>query len=75
MQIKIGFIHNAREVVLESNEAQDELVQKIETFLGDAQGKQTLTLTSAKGARVILVREKVAYVELGSQTKNSVGFL
>lgn len=75
MQIKIGFIHNAREIVLETKETQDELAKKIESFLGNAAGEETLTLESAKGARVILVREKVAYVELGSEAKNSVGFL
>ena len=74
MQIKIGFVHNARELVIESDEAQNDVVNKIETFLGQ-DGNSILTLESSKGARVVLVRDKVAYVEVGTETKNSVGFL
>lgn len=75
MQIKIGFVHNAREIVLESNEPQDDVANKLESFLGSSEEHATLTLDSDKGSRIVLVRDKVAYVEIGSESKNSVGFL
>ncbi|KAB1504152.1 DUF3107 domain-containing protein [Corynebacterium sp. 320] len=75
MQIKIGFVHNARELVLESEESQDAVVERVETFLASTQDNATLSLSSSKGAKVVLVRDKIAYVEVGTETKNSVGFL
>ena len=47
---------------------------RIENFLR-SDDNQTLTIEGAKGARYVLVRAQVAYVEVGAESKNSVGFV
>ncbi|WP_408925284.1 DUF3107 domain-containing protein [Corynebacterium sp. YSMAA1_1_F7] len=80
MQIKVGFVHNARELAItidtsgEQAKSQDDYVAEIENFLR-SEDNQTLTIEGAKGARYVLVRAQVAYVEVGAESKNSVGFV
>ncbi|WP_080561517.1 DUF3107 domain-containing protein [Corynebacterium jeikeium] len=80
MQIKVGFVHNARELAItidaKSGQAksQDEYVAEIENFLRSGEN-ETLTIEGAKGARYVLVRGQIAYVEVGAEAKNSVGFV
>ncbi len=80
MQIKVGFVHNARELAItidtsgEQAKSQDDYVAEIENFLR-SDDNQTLTIEGAKGARYVLVRAQVAYVEVGAESKNSVGFV
>lgn len=80
MQIKVGFVHNARELAItidtsnEQSKSQDEYVTEIQNFLASG-GSETLIIEGAKGTRYVLVREQVAYVEVGAEAKNSVGFV
>lgn len=80
MQIKVGFVHNARELAIavdtkgEQAKSQDEYVAEVENFLRSG-GSETLTIEGAKGARYVLVRAQVAYIEVGAEAKNSVGFV
>ena len=80
MQIKVGFVHNARELAItidtsgEQAKSQDDYVAEIENFLR-SEDNQTLTIEGTKGARYVLVRAQVAYVEVGAESKNSVGFV
>lgn len=79
MQIKIGFAHNSRELVIntdqESGKSQDEIVRQLEEFLSQATDHATTTIEGAKGSRYVLVRSQVAYVEIGAEQKHSVGFI
>lgn len=77
MQIKIGFVHNNRELVIatDGEGSQDTIVSQLEEFLANGEPHATFTLEGVRGARYILVREQIAYVEVGAQTKNSVGFI
>ena len=69
MQIKVGFVHNARELAIaidtksEQAKSQDEYVAEIENFLRSGEN-ETLTIEGAKGARYVLVRGPVSYTHL-----------
>lgn len=73
MQIKIGFKHNTRELVITTEQAQDEVVTQLQQFLSGQE--DTTVVEGAKGARYLLVRDQVAYVEFGAENKHSVGFI
>lgn len=82
MQIKIGFARSTRELVISTEntedgdgKSQDEIVRQLEEFLSQTDDHATTVLEGAKGSRYILVRSEVAYVEVGPETKHSVGFI
>lgn len=75
MQIKIGFIHNTRELQIVSENDHDAVLSEVRSFLEDSTPTRVLELTSAKGDTHLVVREQVAYVEVGSASKGTVGFL
>ena len=75
MQIKIGFTQNSRELVITSEAEQDAVLPQIREFLGSENPRQVLQLEGAKGSQFLVLREQVAYVEVGSSAKNAVGFL
>lgn len=76
MHIKVGFAHNGREIVIESEQEQGEILKQVQEFLSSAPDSAApLVVEAAKGAKVILVRSEVAYVEIGAPTKSSVGFV
>ena len=75
MQIKIGFTQNSRELQITSEKSQDEVIDQVRTFLADTNPAGTLELEGLKGARHIVLREHVAYVEVGSAPQSAVGFL
>lgn len=79
MHIKVGFARNGREIVIESEQNQDEVLSRVQQFLDapvdSANAAASLVLEGTKGAKVILVRGEVAYVEVGAPTKSSVGFV
>ncbi|WP_295642756.1 DUF3107 domain-containing protein [uncultured Corynebacterium sp.] len=73
MQIKIGFKHNSRELTIQTEQGQDEVVTKLQQFLGGQE--DTTVIEGVKGSRYLLVRDQVAYVEFGAENKTSVGFI
>ncbi|OFT89997.1 DUF3107 domain-containing protein [Corynebacterium sp. HMSC28B08] len=73
MQIKIGFKHNSRELNITTEKGQEEVVNQLQQFLGSQD--DTTVVEGAKGARFLLVRDQVAYVEFGAENKTSVGFI
>jgi hypothetical protein len=71
MEIKIGIQHSARELVVESSDSADD----IEKAVSDAVSNEgVLTLTDAKGRKVIVPAAKLAYVEIGGGVSGQVGF-
>jgi hypothetical protein len=72
VEVKIGVQNAARELVLESGDAPDEIEKAVAAALGKAGG--VLTLTDERGRRVLVPADRLAYVEIGEQVERRVGF-
>ena len=72
MEVKIGVKQSPREVVLDSAQSQDEIEQLVTAALKDGDG--LLTLTDARGRRVLVSSEQIAYVEIAEADSRRVGF-
>lgn len=71
MEVKIGVQHSPRELVVETNETAD----GVEKIVADAVASEgIITLTDAKGRKVIVPAAKLAYVEIGGGVAGQVGF-
>jgi hypothetical protein len=72
VEVKIGVQHATRELVIETSQSGDEIeAEVIKVLAGDT---DILSLADTKGRRVLVPREKLAYVELGTPTTGQVGF-
>ena len=71
MEVKIGVQYSAREIVIESAQAADD-IERLVTAALDAGG--LLSLVDEKGRRVLVPVEKLAYVEIGEALERRVGF-
>ena len=72
MEIRLGIQHSAREIVIESTEGSEELLERLSAALRDG---TPVTLVDDKGRTVLVPGAKVAYVELSSEEPRRVGFL
>jgi hypothetical protein len=72
VEVKIGVQNASRELVLESAESTDAVEKIVAKALSSDTG--VLTLSDAKGRKVLVPVEKLAYVEIGSPTAGQVGF-
>jgi hypothetical protein len=72
VEVKIGVQNASRELVLESTESTDAVEKIVAKALSSDTG--VLTLSDAKGRKVLVPVEKLAYVEIGSPTAGQVGF-
>ncbi len=71
MEVKIGVQQAQRELVLDT----DSTPEDIESQLAEAlAGSGVLRLSDVKGRTVVVVADKIAYLELGSPTSSTVGF-
>ena len=70
MEVKIGIQHAPRELVLDV----DATHEALEKQLADALGGGVLSLADAKGRRVLVPGDRIAYVELGNPAAGTVGF-
>ena len=71
MEVKIGVQHAPRELVLESNQTAED----VERLLAEAVAAEgVLSLTDARGRRVVVPASKVAYLEIGTGVVGQVGF-
>ena len=79
MQLKIGFVNSTRELVLdldkeETNQA--DVLKQLEGFLANKDGSAVTTVVEdARGSKVLLVRDQIAYAQVGSEKPRSVGFI
>lgn len=71
MEIKVGIQHVAREITVETDETAAEVEKNLLKALAD---DTLLTLTDAKGRRVLVPVDKIAYVDLGQEHVRPVGF-
>ena len=72
MEVKIGVLHTAREIVLDSPQTPDEVEQTIATALKSVDGQ--LTLTDDRGRKVIVPANLIAYIEIAQADTRRVGF-
>jgi polysaccharide deacetylase 2 family uncharacterized protein YibQ len=71
VEVKIGVQNAPRELVLDSSESADDVAKALSTALSEG---GVLSLADAKGRRVLVPVEKLAYVEMGTSTSGAVGF-
>src|SRR5699024_3219508 len=72
MEIRIGVQHSPREIVLESEEKSDALIERLSGAIADG---SPVTLVDDKGRTVLVPGAKVAYVEVSTEEPRRVGFL
>jgi Protein of unknown function (DUF3107) len=72
VEVKVGVADTARELVLNSNQSQDEIESLVAAALKDSAG--TLSLVDDKGRRYVVPASRVAYVEIGTSDARRVGF-
>jgi hypothetical protein len=72
VEVKIGVQHTPREIVLDSNQSQDEVEKTVRDALKNDKG--VLTLVDEKGRRVLVPSSLVAYVEIAEADHRRVGF-
>lgn len=70
MEVKIGIQHAPRELVVDVDSTHEE----VEKLVADAVKGGTLSLADAKGRRVLIPGDRIAYVELGNPSAGTVGF-
>ena len=72
MEVKIGVQNASRELVIDSDQSSDEVEAAVAKALSS--DNNLLVLADAKGRKVIIPTDKLAYVEVGSPTVGQVGF-
>jgi hypothetical protein len=72
VEIKIGVVESARELLVNSDLSPDE----VEALVADTfAGKQSvLTLVDDKGRRFVIPATRISYVEIGASDSRKVGF-
>ncbi|GAB3842450.1 DUF3107 domain-containing protein [Nesterenkonia populi] len=72
MEVRIGVQNVAREIVVETESTHEEVEKTIaEAIESD---KPLFTLTDRREKRIVVPTASIGYVEIGSDTKKSVGF-
>ncbi len=72
MEVRIGVQHVSREIVVETD-AKPEDVEKIVAEALES-GKALLTLEDRREKKIVVPVASIGYVEIGSDTKQTVGF-
>ncbi|MFT4226672.1 DUF3107 domain-containing protein [Micropruina sp.] len=71
MEIKVGIVHGAREIIVET----EETAASVETAFSKAvDDGSVLTLTDDRGRKVLIPASRIAYLELGQEAARRVGF-
>ncbi|WP_308121614.1 DUF3107 domain-containing protein [Actinotalea ferrariae] len=71
VEITIGVQHVARELVLETDQTSDAVVEHVRTALETG---NALELTDTRGRRVVVPAAALGYVEVGGDEARKVGF-
>lgn len=71
MEVKIGVTHANRELVVDTALDADAVEAQVRAALSEG---GLLSLTDAKGRRVVVPVEKLAYIEISTSTVGQVGF-
>ena len=73
MEVKIGVLHTAREIVLDSPQTPDEVQKAVAEALKSVDGQ--LVLTEERGRKVIIPANLIAYVDIAQADSRRVGFV
>ena len=73
MEVKIGIQSVARELVVDTDLPADEIELQLANALADG-AHSVFTIPVAKGGRVLVPADKIAYVEFGGPEARRVGF-
>ena len=71
MEVKIGVTHASRELTIDTTLEAGELEDQVRAALTSG---GVLSLSDAKGRRVVVPVEKLAYVEISTSSVGQVGF-
>lgn len=71
MEVKIGVINASRELTLDTTLEAGDVEDRVREALAEG---GVLSLTDARGRRVVVPVEKLAYVEITAGTVGPVGF-
>jgi hypothetical protein len=72
VEVKIGVLHTAREIVLDSPQTTEEVEKAVADALKSVDGQ--LVLTDDRGRKVIVPANLVAYVDIAQSDARRVGF-
>ncbi len=72
MEVKVGVVDSSRELAIASPQTPDEVESLVADALAKADGR--LALNDDKGRRFIVPSAKIAYVEIGPEETQRVGF-
>ncbi len=72
MEVKIGVLHTAREISVDSTQTPEEVQALVDAALKSVDGQ--LVLTDEKGRKVIVPANLVAYIEIAQSDIRRVGF-
>ena len=72
MEVKIGIQSVPRELVVETDASADDVETALKAAVAAEAG--VLVLADAKGGRVLVPAEKIAYLEFGGNEPRRVGF-
>jgi helix-turn-helix protein len=73
VEVKIGIQSVARELVVDTDLPADEIEHQLANALADG-AHSVFTIPVAKGGRVLVPADKIAYVEFGGPEARRVGF-
>jgi hypothetical protein len=72
VEVRIGVQHATRELVIDSPESPQAVVDAVAAALTGDSG--LLTLTDDRGRQIVVPADKLAYVEIGEPESRRVGF-
>jgi hypothetical protein len=73
VEVKIGVLHTAREIVVDSPQTPEEVETAVAEALKTVDGQ--LVLTEERGRKVIVPANLVAYVDIAQADARRVGFV
>ena len=73
MEVKIGVLHTAREIVLDSPETPEDVEKAVAEALKSVDGQ--LVLVEERGRKVIVPANLIAYVDIAQADTRRVGFI
>lgn len=72
MEVRIGVQHATRELVIDSAQTAAEISEAVSAALTGS--SNVFTLTDERGKQIVVVADKLAYVEIGEPENRRVGF-
>lgn len=72
MEVRIGVQNVAREIVVESDAAPEEIEKVVAEAIENS--APLLSLTDRREKKIVVPVASIGYVEIGSDTKQTVGF-